>query len=95
MDDDVISRYDAKGQMRRLKAKSAQWRKNPYRDGWNDAIESADQALNNCRPLDVKTVVLCRNCLKAEDRNTTLPFCTVQKRRKQPDDYCNEGLYQD
>lgn len=47
MEDDAISRYDAHGQMRRLKGKTLQMRKSGYRDGWNDAIESADQALNN------------------------------------------------
>lgn len=91
MDDAVISRHDAKGQLYRLKGKSLQWRKSQYRDGWNDALESADSALNNCRELEVKTVVCCGNCFHATDRDKTLVYCSIQRRHKKPDAYCDEG----
>lgn len=92
MEGDAISRYDAHVQMRRLKDKTLQMRKSGYRDGWNDAIESADQALNNCKALDVTTVVCCRNCLNAAERESTLVYCPIQKKYKNPDAYCDEGI---
>lgn len=91
MEGDAISRYDAHGQMRRLKGKTLQMRKSGYRDGWNDAIESADQALNNCKALDVTTVVCCGNCFHATERDTPLVYCSIQRRHKKPDAYCDEG----
>lgn len=92
MEGDAISRCDAHVQMRRLKGKTLQMRKSGYRDGWNDAIESADQALNNCKALEVTTVVCCRNCLLAAERESTLVYCQIQKKHKNPDAYCDEGI---
>ena len=92
MDDDVIiSRAEAAGQMQRLRNRTTQWRRSHYRDGWNDAIDSAESALNNCRPLDAEKVVCCRNCFHATDRESTLVYCSIQKRHKKLDAYCDEG----
>lgn len=66
MEDDVISLFEAKGQMHRLKAKSTQWRKTGYKDGWNDAIESAYHALDNCKP------VRCEHCPQAGQKDESL-----------------------
>jgi len=92
MEGDAISRCDAHVQMRRLKGKTLQMRKSGYRDGWNDAIESADQALNNCKALDVKTVVCCGKCFHATERESTQVYCPIQKKHKNPDAYCDEGI---
>lgn len=48
---DAIDRDEALRGLKRLESKSRQWR-GPYKHGWDDAIESAKRAVNNCRSIE-------------------------------------------
>ena len=92
MDGDVISRQDAQGRLHRLKEKSTQWRKTQYKTGWDDAIESAERAISNCKALEVQTVVRCSECLHAVERESTMVYCAVYGKRRGREDFCNLGI---
>ena len=92
--DEVISREEMRSKIWKIRARCLQWRDNGYRNGWMEAMDCAESALNGCRDLDVQTVTRCRECLHAHPGSSdkTLVYCTVHKKYLKADDFCNYGV---
>ncbi len=88
---DAIDRELMRGKILRMNDRIRQRRDGPYKCGYKDACLDALQKLAECPSLEVATVTRCGECRKATERTTTMPYCTVQNRRKAPDDFCNFG----
>ena len=88
---DAVDREQVRGKIRRMQDRIRQRRDGPYKVGYADACRDAMQKLDECESLDTKAVTLCKDCDNATERDTTLPYCIIQNRRKAPDDYCNYG----
>ena len=89
---DAIDRETMYGKLTRMRNRIKQRRDGPYKVGYEDACKDAIQKLAECPKLETATVVCCGQCGHAVERHTTLPYCTLQNRRKMPDDYCNYGV---
>lgn len=77
--------------LRALKTRTAQRKTSDYRRGQIDGIEFCIEEAENQQPMEVVAVTRCRVCRFATERTTTLPYCMVHNRRKNPDDFCNFG----
>ena len=88
---DAVDREQMRGKIVRMLHRIRQRRDGPYKVGYSDACRDALQKLEECDRLTLKAVTLCRECRNATERETTLPYCLIQNRRKAPDDYCYLG----
>lgn len=88
---DAIDREQLKNKLTRMMFRVRQHRNGPYKCGYMDAARDAMHAAEDCERLDTPAVVLCKNCRRATERNTTMPYCMLCNRRKDPDDFCRYG----
>lgn len=88
---DAIDRNQLTGRLYRLASRIRQRKDSAYKSGYSDAIQDAIREAGDCDSLEVTTVTRCRECANASEKDTTMPFCFIQNRRKAPDDYCNLG----
>lgn len=88
---DAVDRELIRGKILRMNDRIKQRRDGPYKIGYKDACLDALQKLEECPSLEEITVTRCRECQKATERETTMPYCLLQNRRKDPDDYCRYG----
>ena len=88
---DAIDRDQMRGKLNRMRDRVKQRRDCAYKCGYKDACNDALQKLDEIPSLEQTTVTRCRECSHATERHTTLPYCLLQNRRKDPDDYCRFG----
>lgn len=85
---DAISRDVVKNRIHRLKTRMQRKKPNEFQLGQLDGLEYALSIITACDALEVVAVTRCKECRHATERHTTLPYCLIQNRRKDPDDYC-------
>lgn len=85
---DAIDREQMHGKLQRMRDRVKQRRDGAYKTGYKDACNDALQKLNECQSIETTAVTRCKECRHATERTTTLPYCLLQNRRKDPDDYC-------
>ena len=88
---DAISRDVVKNRIHRLKTRMQRKKPNEFQLGQLDGLEYALSIITACDALEVVAVTRCRVRRFATERTTTLPYCMVHNRRKNPDDFCNFG----
>ena len=88
---DAIDREQMDVKLQRMKNRIRQRRDGPYKVGYSDACNDAIQKLSECQRLKTATVTECKDCRNAIERDTTMPFCAIQNRRKEPEDFCKYG----
>lgn len=88
---DAIDRDLMQCKLMRMKDRVKQRRDGSYKCGYNDACSDALQKLDECPSIDTPTVTYCRECQYATERDTTMPYCIKQNRRKDPEAYCEQG----
>jgi hypothetical protein len=88
---DAINREQMRMKLMRMQDRIRKRRDGPYKCGYKDACNDALQKLNECSTLASDTVTRCHECRNALERQTTLPYCIIHNRRKNPDDFCNFG----
>lgn len=88
---EAISRDEIKKRLHMLKSRSDQWKQGSYRAGFREALVYAIDDVNSCRTLEQTTVTECHECAHALEKQSTMPYCTIQNRTKDPDDYCKFG----
>ena len=93
MAEDVISRDLIEGKLKRMQDRVKQRRDGSYKCGYNDACNDALQKVNECPSADTTSITYCKDCIHASDRETTMPFCIIQNRRKMPESYCENGAH--
>ena len=88
---DAIDRSEIRCRLKRIRGKNVQRRESSYKSGWEDAIQMALHAAEACESLETTTITRCKDCVNATERNTTLPYCIIHNRTRDPEDYCNYG----
>ena len=62
-----------------------------YRRGQVNALDYAIRAIDDCEAQEVITVVRCRDCIHAMDRDKSMVYCGFYGKHRDPADYCNFG----
>ncbi len=89
--EDAISREEMKYRLRQIRSRTTQWKQSSFRAGFLEAIDHAASAVESCRQVEGVIVTRCKDCRHATDRHSTLPYCTIHNKHKDPNDYCNFG----
>ena len=53
--------------------------------------KEAVQAVENCRSLEVCTVTRCGKCKHSTEKHSTMVYCLIHNKHKDPNDFCNFG----
>jgi hypothetical protein len=88
---DAIDRETMRGKLIRMNDRIKQRRDGAYKCGYKDACSDALQKLAEIPSMETATITRCSKCQHANERQTTMPYCTIHNRRRAPDDYCNFG----
>ncbi len=88
---DVIDRDSVLRKLYRFRDRCEQKRKENYRVGQIDGINYAMETIQAADPLEVVTVVRCRDCLHASERDKSLVYCGIHNKHRDPEDFCNFG----
>ncbi len=89
---DIIDREEARKKLFKIKTRCEQKpKKSEYRRGQLSALEYALTAIEDCETLEVTTIVRCRECIHASERDRTMVYCGFFRKHRDPNDYCNFG----
>jgi hypothetical protein len=88
---DAISRDEMKARLYKLRSRTDQWKPSSFRAGYREAVDFALSDAESCRPVEAVLITRCGQCRSATERNSTMPYCMIHNRRKNPDDFCNFG----
>lgn len=88
---DAISREEMRNRLRQIRCRTMQWRNGPFRAGFLEAMDHVSSAVESCREVEGVMVTRCKYCRHASERESTLVYCMIHNRRKDPTDYCNYG----
>jgi len=88
---DAIDREQLRRKLMNMQNRVKQRRDGAYRCGYEDACRDALANLDRCDQLETTAVTRCINCQRSTEKQSTMVYCLLHNRSKNPNDFCNYG----
>ena len=88
---DIIDREQIRSKIVRMSHRVRQRRDGPYKVGYSDACKDALQKMAECDRLTTDTVTRCIDCRHSTEKQSTMVYCLIHNRQRDPNDFCNFG----
>jgi len=88
---DAIDREQMQRKIYHMRGRNQQRRDGAYKCGYQDACKDALQKLAECDQLTTATVTRCIDCRHCTEKQSTMVYCLIHNRQRDPNDFCNFG----